>query len=187
MSPGKIILINGASSSGKTALARAVQNKIDEPFWHLSFDHLREDGISPILPMKRILSGDFEWKMMRAAVFNGFHNALPAIAAAGNNLIVEHIVETPEWMACLLSLLSSFDIYFVGIHCPLAELERRELGRKNRNVGEARRDFETIHKFTTYDLELDSMKPPEINADSLIASWKRRSRPSAFEKMATTL
>jgi chloramphenicol 3-O phosphotransferase len=109
---------------------------------------------------------------------------LPAIAAAGNNLIVDHIVETREWMRIILNLLGSFDVYFVGVHCPLAELERRELARGNRRIGEARNDFETIHDFVIYDLELDSTMPAEGNAAAVIASWKQRNRPSAFEKMA---
>ena len=90
--PGKIILINGASSAGKSSLARAVQQAADEPFWHLSIDHLRDSGV---LPLKRIRSGDFAWAAMRPAFFDGFHEALPALARAGNNLIVDHIVDTP--------------------------------------------------------------------------------------------
>ena len=181
MIPGKIILINGASSSGKSTLARALQKQLDEPFWHLSIDHLRESGV---LPLDRVRAGDFVWKSMRPAFFQGFHNALPAIAAAGNNLIVDHIVETRAWMTSLLSLLGSVDVYFVGIHCPLVELERRELARGDRRIGEARNDFETIHDFVSYDLELDSTRPADSNAAALIAAWKQRSRPSAFNKMA---
>ena len=181
MPPGRIILINGASSSGKSTLARAVQRQLDEPFWHLSIDHLRKCGV---LPLDRVRAGDFVWKSMRPAFFQGFHNALPAIAAAGNSLIVDHIVETREWMTTLLHLLGSFDVYFVGVHCPLAELERRELARGNRRIGEARNDFETIHDFVIYDLELDSTMPAEDNAAAVIASWKQRKRPSAFEQMA---
>jgi chloramphenicol 3-O phosphotransferase len=86
-----------------------------------------------------------------------------------------------------LNLLASFDVFFVGIHCPLVELERRELARGNRRLGEARSDFETIHRFVSYDLELDSQLPAESNAAALIASWKRRKRPSAFEQMATAV
>ena len=37
---GKIILLNGASSSGKSTLAQGLQARLDEPFWHLSIDHL---------------------------------------------------------------------------------------------------------------------------------------------------
>jgi hypothetical protein len=59
-----------------------------------------------------------------------------------NNLLVYHIVETREWLTNLLSLLHSFDVYFVGIHCPLAEFERRELVRGDRTIGES----ETISK-----------------------------------------
>jgi chloramphenicol 3-O phosphotransferase len=89
--PGKIILINGASSSGKSTLARAVQRQLDEPFWHRSIDHLRESGV---LTLDRVRAGDFLWKSnATGAFFQRFHNALPAIGAAGNNLIVVHIVE----------------------------------------------------------------------------------------------
>src|SRR6185312_5466542 len=70
MLSGKIILINGASSSGKSTIARAVQKQLDEPFWHLSIDHLRESGV---LPLDRVRAGDFVWKSMRPAFFQGFH------------------------------------------------------------------------------------------------------------------
>ena len=182
MQSGKVILINGASSAGKSTLARAVQKQIDEPFWHLSIDHLRESGV---LPLDRVRTGDFAWKSMRPAFFQGFHNALPAIAAAGNNLIVDHIVETRDWMTSLVHLLAPFDVYFVGVHCPLPELERRELARGDRRIGEARSDFETIHDFVIYDLEVDSTMPAESNAAAVISSWKQRNRPSAFERMAS--
>jgi chloramphenicol 3-O phosphotransferase len=181
--PGKIILINGASSSGKSTLAQAVQKQIDEPFWHLSIDHLRDSGV---LPLDRMRAGDFDWTSMRPAFFQGFHNALPAIAAAGNNLIVEHIVETRAWMTSLLRLLGSLDVYFVGIHCPLDELERREQARGDRRIGEARNDFGTIHAFAAYDLELDSTQSADGNAAILIAAWRRRREPSAFRRMAAT-
>jgi len=80
--PGKIILINGASSAGKSTLARSLQQKLREPFLHLSFDHLRE---SNALPMARIRNGELDWTLMRPAVFDGFHRCLPAFAKAGNN------------------------------------------------------------------------------------------------------
>ena len=82
---GKIILINGASSSGKTTLSRALQKKLEEPFWHFSIDHLRK---ARVLPLERIKSGEFAWPSMRSAFFEGFHRSLPALAEAGNNLIV---------------------------------------------------------------------------------------------------
>ena len=178
---GKIIFLHGASSSGKSTIARLLQATIDAPFWHLSIDHLRDSGV---LPMDRIRKGEFRWQDLRAAFFTGYHRALPVYVEAGNNLILEHIVDTPEWMSLLVGLLSPFDVYFIGIHCPLEELERRERARNDRLVGDARRDFETIHRHAVYDLEIDSTRSPAENAATIIAGWKRRAAPSAFQRMA---
>lgn len=178
---GRIILLNGASSVGKSTLARAVQARIDAPFWHISIDHLRDAGV---LPLARIRSGEFPWKTMRAAFFDGFEGSLAAYAAAGNNLIVEHIVETAEWMARLVALLAPFDVFFVGVHCELAELERREAARGDRPIGDARRDFETIHRHARYDFEIDTTRPKADDADRVIAAWHARTAPSAFRRMA---
>jgi len=178
--PGKIILINGATSAGKSTLALSLQDDLDEPFWHFSIDHLRD---SKVLPDSRIQNGDFEWSAMRPDFFNGFHRCLPAVAAAGNNLIIEHIIETREWMDLLLSLLSPFDVFFIGIHCPLAELERREILRGNRPIGGARADYENIHTFGHYDLELESTVAMENNRVTALEAWINRKTPSAFTKM----
>ena len=177
---GRIILVNGASSSGKSTLCRALQEKLEYPFWHFSIDHLRD---AKVLPEKRINTGDFSWSAMRPAFFEGFHRCLPALALSGNNLLVEHIVETREWMSRLLNYLEPFDVYFVGLHCAVAELERREHERGNRRRGEARRDFEVVHTFGTYDLELDSMQDLEDNVNTCVTAWYSRQHPSAFESM----
>ena len=79
--------------------------------------------------MDRIRSGDFKWAALRNAFFEGFERSLVAYVRFGNNLIVEYIVETPEWLRRLVQLLSGYDVFFVGIHCKLKELERRELAR----------------------------------------------------------
>lgn len=181
---GKIILLNGASSSGKSTLARGLQATLEEPFWHFSIDHLIA---AHVLPKERIESGEFPWRNLRPHFFDGFHRCLPALAAAGNNLIVEHIVETEAWMQRLLRLLRPFDVFFVGVHCPLPELERREMERGNRRIGEARADFETTHTFGVYDFELLSTRPLAETVKGVIAAWECRQRPSAFEQMAHQL
>lgn len=178
---GKIILINGASSSGKSTLARQLQRKLPIPFWHFSFDHLRD---SNVLPMARILSGEIDWQTMRPAVFDGFHRCLPVLVEAGNNLIIDHIIENETWMLDLVQLLAGLDVFFVGIHCPLPELERRERERGDRRIGEARTDYQVIHSFTEYDLEIDSMQPCQANVNTIMNNWKVRQPPSAFDRMA---
>lgn len=102
---GKIIIINGASSAGKSTLCQALQAQLAEPFWHVSIDHFIA---ARMLPQRREEGGAFAWQAMRPHFFEGFHRCLPALAAAGNNLLVEHIVETAAWMERLLRLLAPY-------------------------------------------------------------------------------
>ena len=178
---GKIILLNGASSAGKSTLAAGLQARLDEPVWHFSIDHL---FAANVLPWSRVKGGDFAWNDLRPAFFDGFHRCLPALALAGNNLIVEHIVETEDWMARLLRLLKGLDVFFVGVHCPRPELERRELARGDRPVGDARKDFETAHLYAAYDFEVDSTHFLDDNVAALLQAWRARTGPGAFAKMA---
>ena len=177
--PGKIILLNGASSSGKSTLAAALQASLDDAFWHYSIDHLLGAGI---LPRKRIDSGEFPWTRLRPAFFEGFHRSIRGLAESGNNLIVEHIVETQEWKDRLVDLLAPFDMFFVGVHCPLPELERREKQRGDRRGGEARQDYETTHAFCQYDYEVNTMQEAAANVASVLAAWHKRIGPSAFHR-----
>lgn len=179
---GKVILLNGASSSGKTSIATALQGAIDEPFLRYGFDHLRDSGA---LPLERFRRGDFAWAPLREPFFDGLHRSIRVFVDAGSNLIVDHIVETPAWMARLVELLAGVDVFFVGIHCSPEELDRREIARGDRRPGEARRDHAVVHTHALYDLELDSMRPPPENAALLMAAWRGRSRPCAFDRMAT--
>ena len=180
LTSGKIILINGPSSSGKTTLARALQNHLDEPFIRFSFDLFLEHKSFPI---EQIKSGKFSWEQMRPAVFRGLHQCLPALSMAGNNVIFDHIIETKAWLDELVSLIAELDVFFVGLHCSLPELERREIQRGDRRPGEARQDFETVHRIPTYDLEINSENPLDENVTFLIQAWKARKQPSAIKKM----
>ena len=144
---GKVIFVNGVSSSGKSTLAAALQDRLPIPFWHFSIDHLSE---AKVLPRERIKSGEFPWKDLRPSFMEGFRRCLPALASAGNNLIVEHIFETQIEYDQLLELLVGFDVFWVGVHCPLPELEKREAARGDRPVGDAKRDFEIAHTFRSH-------------------------------------
>lgn len=177
---GKIIVINGPSSAGKTTLALALQKQLPEPFIRFSFDALRDHKA---FPSQQINNGVFAWKDLRPAVFRGVHRCVPALAIAGNNVIFEHIIETKAWLYDLVDLLARLDVFFVGLHCSLPELERREQARGDRRVGEARMDFMTVHGIPTYDLQLNSEYPLDENVAALIKAWQARSNPNALDKM----
>ncbi|GEM44710.1 chloramphenicol phosphotransferase CPT family protein [Deinococcus cellulosilyticus] len=178
---GQIILLNGASSAGKSTLCRAIQAQIDQPFLQFSLDFFFFRG--EVLPDRRDSEGPFSWPVMRPKLFEGYFNCLSGLLDAGNNLVVDYIVETREQLAALVQRLSAFDVFYVGVHCPLEELERRELQRGDRRPGDARMDFQTVHTFSGYDFEVDSTDSPEHNAEKIIAAWKARASSGVFQQL----
>ncbi|MFI7702411.1 chloramphenicol phosphotransferase CPT family protein [Nonomuraea sp. NPDC049480] len=173
--PGRVIILNGASSSGKSTLAKALQQTLDEPFLHVSSDHFVTSGM---LPERSEEQGPFAWwREMRPRFFDGFHRCLPALATAGNDLIVEHIIEFPAWRASLARLLGGFDVFLVGVHCDLAEIDRRERERGDRRIGEGRCHVEVdgIHTFGPYDHEVDtSAGVSAAVVESVLSAWRSR-------------
>ncbi|KRE17997.1 chloramphenicol phosphotransferase [Bosea sp. Root381] len=172
-----IIFLHGASSSGKSTIARALQARIDQPFWHISIDHLRDAGV---LPTERFRTGEFSWREARKAFFEGFHGSLRSYADAGNNLILEHILDTEGWLDILRGLLAAHDVLFVAVHCPLELLVDREMQRGDRPPGSAKRDFETIHQQKVYDIELDTRDGVDFNVRRILTGWCSGGRSSSF-------
>ncbi|MBR9762747.1 MAG: AAA family ATPase [Rhodobacteraceae bacterium] len=163
----RVIFLHGASSAGKSTLARALQDALPTPWWHISIDKLRDSGV---LPSARFASGEFDWPASRAAFFAGFHASLGAYLAAGNDLILEHVLDTPGWREELAQVFAGHQVLFVALHCPLEVLEARETARGNRPRGSAAQDFHRIHKGLTYDLELQSLDGTRHNLARVTAA-----------------
>lgn len=168
-----ILFLHGASSSGKSTLARALRTAAPMPFLHLSIDHLRDRGAWDPTAYP-------DWRSARPQFFSGFHRALAGFADAGNDLIVEHILDTPGWHAELASLLRAHHILFIGLHTPLETLCAREEARGDRPKGSAAVDFERIHKGLSYDLTLDGTAAPATNAERALRALQRQQAPSQF-------
>ncbi len=179
-SAGAVIFLHGPSSSGKSTLATGLQQSLEEPFWHFSIDHLID---AKCLPSSRIESGEFQWRELRDAFFDGFHRCIPALALAGNNLIVEHIVERKEWMLSLIELLNGFDVFCVRFDCPLPELERRAILRGEAKLQEAIGDFANPFQMIECDLAVDSTDSAEQSVAAICDQWRRRQHPSAFMRI----
>lgn len=111
-----------------------MQQVSGEPFLHVSPDHLVASGM---LPGRRDPDGPFAWwDQMRPRFFAGFHRCLPALAAAGNDLIAGHIIEFRAWREDLARLLEGLGDFLACVCCDLAEISRRGRGRGYRRIGE---------------------------------------------------
>lgn len=164
---GRIILLNGTSSAGKNTLARALRTRLEPQFHYYASDQLADEGFRP--PDQNV---SYRW---RQTFFDGFHRSIRAFASVGIDLLVEHIVEEQSWADDLRALLAVYDVFWVGVHAPMEEIERRERLRGNRQIGEGQYHLKT-HSFCRYDFEIDTVQPLDQNVARIVAAWKNRTR-----------
>jgi chloramphenicol 3-O phosphotransferase len=179
MAKGTILFLNGTSSSGKSSIAKALQARIEHPCFHLCIDDYLGTLQKDLWDRQAIVQR--EWRHIIA----GFHAAAAAIARAGNLVIVDDVLEEePPWIENLLTLFDGLDVIFVGVHCPLEELERREQQRGDRKRGMARLQFDQVHATALYDVEVDTSRlAPQVCAARIIDCMRKLRHPSAFERL----
>jgi chloramphenicol 3-O phosphotransferase len=174
----KIVLLSGVGSSGKSSIAKALQGITSQPFLHVQMDTfidmlpealqessegfayetIREDGKLVVA----IKTGPVGERALR-----GMRHAVAAMAAQGNNLIVDDVLcfgEVPQYVA----LLAPFDLHLVGVFAPLDILEARERSRGDRLIGLARWQYDRVHRGTDYDLEVDTSVNSPLECAKLI-------------------
>ena len=182
MRSSQVILLNGPSSSGKTTLGRALQSALGSPFFYWSSDQLVDAEVLPSVD-REAKTGEWSWRTIRPRFFDGFHRCAAAIADAGNDMILEHVIEFRSWYVDLVTLLRHHSVLFVGVHCEISELERREQLRGDRRVGEGRSHLEDgVHTWGRYDVEVDTSRLSRDGArDRVVESFLRHDRArSAF-------
>lgn len=185
MTPGTIIILNGTSSSGKTSLLEALQNRLTEPYLNAGIDKFI--WMLPERYLDRPLWDDVLGLATKAGVightlFSGMHHAIAALSRTGNNVLADHVLVEPAWADECVRLFADLPAYLIGLQCPLEVLEAREKARKNRTLGQAKAQFSIIHKYCRYDLEVDtSVDSPEICAEKVIERLK--APPTALRQM----
>jgi chloramphenicol 3-O phosphotransferase len=161
MESGTIVFINGTSSSGKTSLVHALQNLLAEPFLEAGIDKFI--WMLPERYLDRPLWDDVLGLADRAGaaghdLVRGMHRAVAALSLAGCNVIADHVLVEAAWARDCAELFAGLPAYLIGVQCPLEVLEQRERSRKNRTLGQARLQFPVIHKYSRYDLEVDTSR-----------------------------
>lgn len=167
MNKGNIIFLNGTSSAGKTTLTRKIQETMSEPYFHLSLDTY--ESMAP----EQYLEDDF-WKTLNISA-TAMHHSIAVFSDLGINTIVDTVIldipEEKNWIPDCARILSDYPALFVGIHCPLEELERREKKRGDRDIGQAKWQLERIHGHKIYDLEINTY---ENTMDECVAHIKSK-------------
>jgi len=195
-----IIILNGASSSGKTTLARALQHLTPDfkfltlgqdsfikmmPYGMLGFSQFAREGFffeylsdgKNIDPRIAIRTGDFGKKLIEGAA-----KTAAMLADIGFNLIIDEVLLEPLYLDLYIRSLSDKKVYFIKVFCELKVLQEREILRDNRSWGIACEQFHTIHpSYYHYDFEVDTTISPTFdNAKSILAFIAKCENPSGL-------
>jgi chloramphenicol 3-O phosphotransferase len=159
MADGTIIFINGTSSSGKTSIIHNLQDLLAEPYLEAGIDKFI--FMLPERFLERPLWDDVLGLAEKAGTTGhelvlGMHRAIFALSKAGCNIIADHVLVEPAWAQDCAELFAESNAYLVGVQCALEVMEQREHSRKNRTLGQARLQFPVIHRYCSYDLEVDT-------------------------------
>jgi len=131
---GRIILLSGASSSGKSSIGRALLPLLPDPWFFVPADAI---GAMRSTVHTRILDDAEIGEMLRRTRL-GYHRAVAALASAGNDVIMDYPLSEPWRLDDLVETLDGYDVTLVEVRCSPAELERRERDRGDRPAGLAR-------------------------------------------------
>jgi chloramphenicol 3-O phosphotransferase len=177
---GRIVLLNGTSSSGKTTLVRALQDLLpdpwieigidrfvfalpkrylNQPLWSEVFRYVRPDGRTDV-PFA-IETGPLGERLVA-----GMHRTVAALAAGGLDVIVDHVLLERAWLEECARLWARCRVLYVGVRCPLQEVLRRERERTDRTIGQAEAQHAVVHRWGGYDLEVDTS---ELSAEEAAA------------------
>lgn len=159
-----IIFLNGTSSSGKTTLAKALQGQMEEVYLHVPLD-----AFATMFPESKL--DDRELCSSAAPkLFEGFYRSIAALVGCGNKVIVD-TVDHEHWAPVFKPLFEPFRVVYVGVRCPLEELEKRELARGDRTVGLARSQFAEVHNSLQYDVEVNTHEQSAEECAALIIQF----------------
>ena len=159
MRPGIVVILNGASSSGKSSIVRALQAISDEPIldagldrflWMLPQRYLERPLWDEVLGLAT-QTGAPGHQLVR-----GMHRAIAALSRAGWHVVADHVLVERAWAKDCAACLADLPAYLVGVRCPLEVLVAREAARRERTPGQAAAQHPRVHAGLVYDLEVDT-------------------------------
>ncbi|MFE9421555.1 chloramphenicol phosphotransferase CPT family protein [Kitasatospora sp. NPDC006697] len=175
---GRIIFLNGTSSSGKSSIATELLRILDDGVFSL----LAVDAFNAMRTRRPLSEEQLTGALRRTRM--GFHRSIAAMASAGNDVVVDHVLSEPWRLTDCLEVLPAEQVLFVGVHCPLHELNRRERARGDRQPGAAAQQFPVVHAHGDYDLEVDTGSAgPRECAERIKAFLPHRPLPTAFSRL----
>ncbi|MBC7558944.1 MAG: chloramphenicol phosphotransferase [Dermatophilaceae bacterium] len=171
-----MIVLNGASSSGKSSIAVELQGLLPRPFLTFGVDTLVA-ALPPASPAHEpgiafgsdgvVAVGD-RFRQLEHAWYQG----LAAIARDDVGVIIDEVfLEGRESQDRLRSALGGLWVVWVGVRCDLEVAVAREVVRPERTRGMASSQAMIVHEGVQYDLQVDTTTSTALECATTIADY----------------
>jgi len=190
-----IVVLNGASSSGKTLTAHALVKLLNSNCILTGLDDIMErdkpfgvEGNGTLACIRRAIKIMlFQLTDGRLKLFKQLHHEVVSVHQSGHSVIVETSLMDKRALRDAAMCFAPLNALFVGMKPPLEISEQWEAKRNDRPIGQARKHYDLIHSNTIYDLTLDpSLMSPEECAASIL-NYLNESRFGSFQKVLESM
>jgi chloramphenicol 3-O phosphotransferase len=190
-----LIVLNGSSSAGKTAIAQILRPLLSEPCIVTGFDDIlervqpfgHENGkfLHRLTRPFRIMW--FQFTDGRLKLFERLHKEVVVHHKAGRNIIVDTALMDKRALLDAAGCFAPLGGFFIGVKPPLEASEHWEARRGDRPMGHARAHYNLIHAHGIYDLVLDpSQTSPQQCARSIL-NRIQGPPPDAFQRIRSEM
>jgi len=162
---GKILFLNGVTSSGKTSIVEALQDRDDCYFYVVANDLFQE------MVGERFLREDY-WKHLSRVIILMYHTA-KLYSDMGHDVLIDGIlVERPELVphyGQLREILRENPLYIIDVACPLTVCRERNIARGDRYEMQSDEQAAIMAKGIEYALRVETDKhTPQECAEMIV-------------------
>lgn len=165
MKKGRIVFLNGVTSSGKTSIVEALQER-DEVFFYVIANDLFQEMVG-----EKYLRQDY-WRYLGEVIITMYHTAR-LYSDMGKNVLIDGILVEREELRPhyrqLLDILKDNPLDVVEIYCPLEICRQRNIYRGDRYETQSEEQSKLMSPGIRYSLQVDtSIHSPGECADIIL-------------------
>ena len=162
---GRIIFLNGVTSSGKTSIVEALQER-DDVFFYVVANDLFQEMVGD-----KFLREDY-WKYLSEVIIMMYHTA-KLYSDMGKNVLIDGILverdEIKPHYQQLMEILKENPLDIVEVYCPLDICRERNIARGDRYEMQSEEQHILMAQNIKYSLSVDtSVNSPEECAEMIV-------------------
>ena len=154
MNKGKIIFLNGVTSSGKTSIVEALQEQ-DDVFFYVVANDLFQEMVG-----EKFLKENY-WKYLSEVVLMMYHTA-KLYSDKGKHVLIDGILvereEIKPHYKQLKEILKDNPLDIVEVYCPLEICRQRNIARGDRSENQSQEQFELMAENIKYSMRVDTSR-----------------------------